>query len=81
METQKPTSAHLFKVSWHVDQTRVVWSLLETGGFSLAEFRNLTDPDTGEQWPVYEWHLFTELRGPDYEALEEAGFPLLLSDL
>lgn len=79
METQKLTSAHIFKVSWHVDQTYVIWALLEAGQFALPEFRNLQDPRSGEDWPIYEWHLFTELRDPDYAKLANAGFPLLRS--
>lgn len=75
------TSAHLFKVSWHVDQTFVVWSLVESGAVAIQEFHNLLHPVTGQDVPVYEWHLFTELRGEDYRALLEAGFPLLNSRL
>jgi hypothetical protein len=31
MENETFTSAQLFAVSWHVDQTAVVWALLEDG--------------------------------------------------
>lgn len=38
----------------------------------------MEDPSTGEGRPVFEWHLFTQLRANDYFRLGCAGFPLLI---
>lgn len=79
MDAREFTSEQLFKVSWHLNQTYAIWSMLEAGIFAESDFMNLRHPVTGQERPIYEWHVFTELREADYERLDAAGVPLLVS--
>lgn len=67
-------------VSIHRAQTLLVNELLRTGFLDWDDVRNSTDPETGDLASIYEWHLFPELSGSDYDSMEKAGIPLLRSE-
>lgn len=78
METHRTLqAAELFSVSWHVDQTGIVWILSQVGAFDADRAYNVDDPSTGKPKHIAEWHLFTEFREPEYRRLVEAGVPLV----
>lgn len=80
METQRTLhAADLFRVSWHVDQTGIVWILSQIGAIDADRAYNVEDPATGKPKPIAEWHLFTEFRETEYRRLVEAGVPLVTS--
>lgn len=72
--------SHVRAVSTHRPQTLLVNELLKTGFLDWDDVRNSEDPETGDPRDVYEWHLFGELVGSDYDAMEKAGVPLLRSE-
>lgn len=78
METRKTLdAADVFRVSWHVDQTGILWILSQVGAIDADRAYNLEDPSTGKARPITEWHLFTEFREGDYRRLVEAGVPVV----
>ncbi len=81
MGAQEFTSEQLFNVSWHLNQTYVIWSMLEAGILEPEDFQNLRHPVTGQERPVYEWHVFTQLGKDDFAKLARAGIPLLVCQL
>lgn len=81
MGAQEFTSEQLFNVSWHLNQTYVIWSMLEAGILEPDDFQNLRHPVTGQDRPIYEWHVFTQLGKRDFEKLASAGIPILVCQL
>ena len=78
METRKTLdAADVFRVSWHVDQTGIVWILSQVGAIDSEDAFNVEDPATGKSKPITEWHLFTEFREGEYRRLVEAGVPVV----
>lgn len=67
-------------VSIHRAQTLLVNELLRTGFLDWDDVRNSTDPETGDPASIFEWHLFPELFGSDYDSMEKSGIPLLRSE-
>lgn len=72
--------SHVRAVSTHRPQTLLVNELLKTGFLDWSDVRNADDPETGDPREIYEWHLFAELVGSDYDSMEKAGIPLLRSE-
>ena len=72
--------SHVSAVSTHRPQTLLVEELFRTGFLDRDDVRNSDDPETGDPVAIYEWHVFPELVGSDYDSLEKAGIPLLRSE-
>lgn len=81
MEAHKLSARQLTILSWHMDQTKAVFILLQVGAFSIEEVMNIDDKPENSTKRIYEWHVFTELRGPEYEILIEAGYPVIASEI
>jgi hypothetical protein len=80
VSSQKLLRSHVRDVSTHRSQTLLVEELLRTGFLDWDDVRNSVDPETGDSMAIYEWHVFPELVGSDYDAMEKAGIPLLRSE-
>ncbi|MDO8945297.1 MAG: hypothetical protein Q7U75_19100 [Desulfobacterales bacterium] len=72
--------SHVRAVSTHRPQTLLVEELFRTGFLDRDDVRNSVDLETGDPAAIFEWHLFPELFGSDYDAIEKAGIPLLRSE-
>ena len=72
--------SHVRAVSTHRPQTLLVEELFRTGFLDRDDVRNSNDPETGDPVAIYEWHVFPDLVGSDYDSMEEAGIPLLRSE-
>lgn len=66
-------------VSNHFPQTLLVLELFRTGFLDSADIRNALDPETGDERTVYEWHVFPDFSRRDFDDLEAAGIPVLLT--
>lgn len=81
MEAHKLSARQLTVLSWHMNQTKAVFILLQVGAFTIEEVLNIDDKPENADRRVYEWHVFTELRKPEYEILVEAGYPVIASEI
>ena len=72
--------SHVRAVSTHRPQTLPVEELFRTGFLDRDDVRNSDDPETGDPMPIFEWHVFPELVGSDFDSMEKAGIPLLRSE-
>ena len=65
--------SHVRAVSTHRPQTLPVEELFRTGFLDRDDVRNSDDPETGDPMPIFEWHVFPELVGSDFDSMEKAG--------
>lgn len=71
------TTFHLNYVSSHINQTSLVYDLLERAIFSYDDIENFFDPETDATQEVFQWLTFPNFWEIDYERLVSAKIPVL----
>ena len=71
---------HYDYVTSHINQTMLVYKLLETGFLDYSDIESAYDPETDEYREIYQWVAFPNFSDYDLEKLADAKMPVLSTE-